>query len=420
MRKLLFVLTAVVVVLAFTLPAIAQDQSQWSWYGSVKLWTDYERVSKEVPAALSGMAGSAATAWDAGTSGMQDDSEVTWKMPTTALVGANAKWGDITGKFEMAGAAQGYAAVNLRQFWGKWNFSKEGQIEVGQDYTPYFYVTSGMCGPAAADCVAIGYGTMYGGRLPQLRLNYLGFSFALVTPQLANPPSVEAISESEVLDSTLAPVTDSFGNPVYAIVPTGNTSNLDQTLPRIEASYNGNLGPVGFMVGALYQQYKFKYALAGSGEQDTTVTTWLIGAGGKYAMGPFYINAQGAIGRNPMNANIPAFLLTSYMQFDPTTNKSEDAEYWTAQGVIGFKLSDMISFEGGYITQYGKVKDPVDQVDMEQTTGVWYIQATISPAKNFYIIPEVGDIDYKDLKVAGENTKLGDLLYFGIKWQIDF
>jgi hypothetical protein len=405
MRKLLVVLTTVVVVLAFTLPAMAQEmQSQWSWYGSVKLWTDYERVSKEVPSGLSSLTGTAAKAWNAGTSGLQDDAEVTWKMPTTAIVGANVAYGDITGKFEVANAANGYAPVNLRQFWGKWNFSKEGQVEVGQDYTPWFYVTSGMCGPAAADCVAIGYGTAYGGRLPQLRLNYMGFSFALVTPQTALPPAV------------IDPAT---GSPVSAF-PAGTATDVDQTLPRIEASYNGTVGPVGIWIGGLYNQYKYEYALAGGSKQDVTLNTWMIGAGGKFAYGPFYFNAQGSYGRNPGNAGLPANLIPRYMSFDPVNNKSEDAEYWSAQGVIGFKLSDMIAFEGGYITQYGKVKDVSVNSDLEETVGTWYVQATISPAKNFYIIPEVGDADFKDLKVAGDNTKLGDLLWFGIKWQINF
>jgi hypothetical protein len=404
MRKFLFVLTAVAVLFAFTVPAMAQE-SQWSWYGSVKLWTDYEKVSKEVPAYLSGLTGSGAAAWTAGTSGPQDDAELTWKMPTTAIAGANVKFGDITGKFEVANAAQGYAAVNLRQFWGKWNFSKEGNIEVGQDYTPWFYVTSGMCGPAAADCVGIGYGTAYGSRLPQLRLNYMGFSFALVTPQVTTAPS-------QLSTTTYAPAT---------VFGAADTTNTDQTLPRLEASYQGNVGPVGFWAGALYQQYKVNYSLAGGVKQDVTANTWMIGLGGKYAYGPFYFNAQGSYGRNPRNAGLPANIIPVYMSFDPTTNKSEDAEYWAAQGVIGFKLSDMVSFEGGYLTQYGKVKDVGVGADIEETVGTWYVQATISPAKNFYIIPEVGDADFQDLKgLPGGNVKMGDLMWAGIKWQINF
>jgi hypothetical protein len=401
MRKFLFVLTAVAVVFAFTVPAMAQE-SQWSWYGSVKLWTDWERVSKDVPGYLSTKTGSGAAAWTAGTSGPQDDSEVTWKMPTTAIVGANVKFGDITGKWEAANAANGYAAINLRQFWAKWAFSKDGNIEVGQDYTPWFYATSGMCGPAAADCIGIGYGTAYTGRYSQLRLNYMGFSFALVQPVGLGAPA-------QLNFATSTPTT---------VMPA--TSNTDQTLPRIEASYNGNAGPVGFWLGALYQQYKVNYALTGGAKQDVAANTWMVGLGGKYAYGPFYFNAQGSYGRNPYNAGLPANIIPVYMSFDPTTNKSEDAEFWAAQGIIGFKVSDMVSFEGGYLTMYGKVKDLGINMDVEQTVGTWYVQATISPAKNFYIIPEVGDADFQDLKYGSTTTKMGDLMWFGIKWQINF
>jgi hypothetical protein len=404
MRKFLFVLTLVAVVFAFTLPAMAQE-SQWTWYGVAKLYTGYEKVSKEVPGYLSTKTGTEAAAWTAGTSGLQDDSALSWKTPTTALVGANVKAGDITGKFEVANAKDGYGDNNafIRQLWGKWNFSKEGQIEVGQDYTPWFYVTSSMCGPAAADCVAIGYGTPYTGRHPQLRLNYMGFSFALVSP-------LPGLDPAQINTTTYTPT---------SVMPA--TTNSDKTLPRIEASYNGTLGPVGFWVGGLYQQYKENYAVTGGAKQDVTVNSWMVGLGGKYAYGPFYVNAQGNYGRNPANASLPANIIPAYMSFDPTTNKSEDAEYWSAQGVIGFKMSDMVSFEGGYLTMYGKVKDLGLTRDLEETVGTWYVQATISPTKNFYIIPEVGDVDFQDLKgLTGGNQKLGDLMWAGIKWEIDF
>ena len=177
---------------------------------------------------------------------------------------------------------------------------------------------------------------------------------------------------------------------------------------------------MNLFIGGLYNQYKVNFALAGGGKQDTTVNTYMVGAGGKYAYGPFYFNAEGQYGKNPNNGDGFVTLIPSVMAFDPTTNKSEDSEYWAGQGVIGFKLSDMISFEGGYVYQYGKVKDPSINQDFEQTTGIWYVQSVISPAKNFYIVPEIGDIDYQNLKVAGVNTKLGDLLWFGIKWQINF
>ncbi len=413
MRKLFVLLTAVVFVLALTLPAMAQDQSQWSFYGSVRMWTSYEKASKETLNDLTGSAadtvsgmyygpGSTSKAWDSGLSGLQDDSGLTWILQTNSRIGALVKYGDISGAFEYG------SGPNLRLLYGKWNFSKDGQIEIGQDYTPYFYLVSGLCGPGGGECDGIGFGSIYGGRQPQLRLNYMGFSVALVSPQSTGVP---------VYFNTA--FTGPTGSSFTASL-TGYTTNTDTTLPRLEASYNFNAGPVNIFIGGLYNQYKINFGSATVSKQDTTINTYQIGLGGKYAYGPFYFNAEGQYGKNPNNGNGYAELLPATFMLNAGTNKSEDAEYYSGQGVIGFKLSDMISFEGGYVYQNAKVKDPVALFDVEETTGVWYVQSVISPAKNFYIVPEVGDIDYQNLKVAGDNHKLGDLLWFGIKWQINF
>jgi hypothetical protein len=418
MRKLFVLLTTVAVVLAFTLPAMAQ--AQWSFYGQARMWTAYEKVTKETVPALTAGTGplipvvpaTTAAAWDGGLSGRQDDSEVVELLQGNSRIGALVKNGDITAGFEYG------SGPDLRLLYGKWNFSKDGQIEVGQDYTPYFYIVSGLCGPGGGECNGIGLGTIYGGRNPELRLNYMGFSVALVKPKSATVPYN--------LNTTFAgDASTNFTTP-YTASLTGYTTNTDQTLPRLEASYSANIGPVNIFVGGLYNQYKINYSSATTAKQDTTINSYLLAAGGKFAYGPFYFNASGQYGTNPNNGNAYATLIPAYFSLNPVTNKSEDAQYYSGQGIIGFKVSDMISFEGGYIIQNAKVKDPgvtaaSTSIDVEETTGVWYVQSVISPAKNFFIVPEVGSIDYKDLKVQGfTDRKLGETFWFGIKWQINF
>jgi hypothetical protein len=438
MRKLFVVLTTVAVVLAFTLPAMAQ--SQWSFYGSARMWTSYEKVSKEVPVFLSSTVsefvsgtGTRATAWGGGTSGisLQDDAEIDWKLQTNSRVGALVKWGDISGAFEY-GTSGGNA--NIRLLYGKWNFSKDGQIEVGQDYTPYFYLVSGLCGPGGGECNGIGFGSIYGGRRAQVRVNYMGFSFALIEPNSTTFPvhgntafyGATSTSGTPFIRSITTTATD----PATALAAGTAYGDFDQTMPKIEASYTANVGPVNLFVGGVWNQYKVEYvtptAAPASNKVDTTINAWGIGLGGKFAYGPFYLNAEGQYAKNPNNGVSPATIIPSGFFLNPVTNKSEDADWITAQGIIGFKLSDMISFEGGYVYQNAKVKDPgataaTTSLDLEETTGTWYVQSVISPAKNFYIVPEFGMIDYQDLKVSTySNRKLGDLLWFGIKWQINF
>jgi hypothetical protein len=424
MRKIFVLLMTAAVVLAFTLPAMAQ--AQWSFYGSARMFTQYQTVSKEVPNWLSGTGqGALAAAWNAGGAGVQDDSQLEWAEQTNSRIGAIVKNGDITGRIEYGGSTNDYANTadpqNIRLLYGQWNFSKDGSITVGRDYTPYFFIVSGMCGPGIggySECDGIGLGTIYGGRRAQLKVGYMGFQFALIDPRVGTNP----YTITPAFIGNPAP-TDPTTNPFTTTLPAIN--HLETTLPKFEASYNGNFGPVSFFVGGYYDQYKFNYALsATAGKQDLTINSYGIGIGGKYAYGPFYVNASGQWARNPNDGNDTyAVVIPVYFMWNPISNSGQDADYYSAQGIVGFKLTDMISFEGGYIYQTAKVTDPTLALSpsVEQTTGVWYLQSVISPAKNFYIVPELGEIDYQQLKVDGyTNRNLGTLLWFGIKWQIDF
>jgi len=48
---------------------------------------------------------------------------------------------------------------------------------------------------------------------------------------------------------------------------------------------------------------------------------------------------------------------------------------------------------------------------------VYYIQASVSPAKGFFLVPEIGIYDYQDNRAGADE---GKLTYFGLKTQIDF
>lgn len=51
----------------------------------------------------------------------------------------------------------------------------------------------------------------------------------------------------------------------------------------------------------------------------------------------------------------------------------------------------------------------------------YYVQLPITLADGVFIVPEIGNYDFGDLKVTGAaDTKLGSLLYYGFKTQINF
>lgn len=125
MKKLFVLLTAAVLAVAFTVPAMAAD---WSFYGSSRVYTGWMDDSKEV----------------AGLGGEVDDADLSWNQQTNARIGANVKAGALGGNFEYGHSS----TVNLRKLFGTWNFGA-GTLLVGQDYTPIDTFWSHMVGYGA-------------------------------------------------------------------------------------------------------------------------------------------------------------------------------------------------------------------------------------------------------------------------------
>jgi hypothetical protein len=414
--KKLFVLCVALVMIFAALPSFAQDKADWAFYGSARMWTAWESVDSDTPPQLasSGTTGSffqvgvtRARAFSYGGDNYGDD-ELAWLLQSNSRVGATVKWGNIGGRFEYG------SAPNLRLLYGTWNFGP-GTLLVGQDYGSYFYLVSNLCGPGGGECNGIGFGSIYPGRVPQLALIMGGFRFSLEAPSVV---------------SSFAPQT---AVPFNAIVPstlllnnnqtTAGSSFLeyDQTLPRIAASYTFNLGPGQFFIGGQYNTITEVYGFNGV-TQENDVDSWTLGAGTKMAFGPFYVNATFQYGQNPNNAGSgPATLYPSVQLYSATVNRSEDADYMAAQLILGFKLTDSMSFEGGVVWQNGEVQSPTSQLTIEQNTYTYYLQMTWMPVKNVFIIPEIGVIDYDKLKTSGNaDLNYGDLSWIGIKWQINF
>lgn len=402
MKKLLVLAVAMMVTFALALPATAQDKADWSFYGSVRMWTAWESVDDDTPPQLSSSGGFftiAVTDAKAQTFGTTttDDDELAWLLQGNSRIGANVKWGNVGGRFEYG------SGPNLRLLYGTWNFGP-GTLTVGQDYGPYFFLISGLCGPGGQECNGIGFGSIYSGRNPQIKLTMGGFKFALEKP-------------TKTATYTLAyPAT-----PISGVATANVAQDTDTTLPRISASYSFNLGPASLFVGGMYNTYDAVYNVGGA-EKEFSVDAWVLGAGARMGFGPFYANASFQYGSNPNNVIGIHTLYPSVLLYNTATDRDEDAEYMAAQLVLGFKLSDSISFEGGFVWQDGEVDDPtLASTTWSQSTYTYYLQMVWSPVKNVFFVPEVGVIDYDSLEVTGQNdVNFGDLTWVGMKWMINF
>jgi hypothetical protein len=409
MKKLFVLAVAMMVTFALALPATAQDKADWSFYGSVRMWTAWESVDSDTPPQLSssGAAGSffqvgvtKARAITYGTTAEGDD-EVAWLLQGNSRIGANVKWGNIGGRFEYG------SGPNLRLLYGDWNFGP-GTLRIGQDYGAYFYLVSGLCGVGGAECNGIGFGSIYSGRTPQIKLIMGGFQVNLATA-------------STVSSYQAAPgVTAATATPATILLAPNAPGDTDQQLPKIEASYTFSLGPASLFVGGVYNRYKEVYNVSNQ-EQENTVDGFAFGAGAKMGFGPFYVNATAQYAQNPNNSGAgPYTVYPSVMLYNPTTNQSEDAKYFAGQLILGFKLSDAIGFEGGFIYQKGKVGTLTGTGDLRQSTYTYYVQMTWSPVKNVFFIPELGVIDFDKMTLQDGDLNYGKTTWLGIKWMINF
>lgn len=412
--KKLFILMAVAIFVAGTIvPAMAQDKAQWSFYGSARMWTEYRSVDKEV---------TSSTAVTNPLAGIEDEEELVWDLQGNSRFGAIAKWGDIGGQVEYG------TGVNLRLLYGTWNFGP-GTLLFGQDYNPSNWGISSQCGFGGGDCGLVGYGEVYSGRNPEIKLIMGNFQVALIKPVASQlfstaggtPVTVQVAAGSAAPAGGVFLSTD--GTFDYYVVA-GSTPNFsaidtDFTLPKIEASYVFNLGPAALHMSAGYNTVDLQGIRTTTGQlEEKSLDSWMAALGAKFNFGPFYVNGKLAYSQNPASYGLSQDNSLKTPSYNLATNDFVDVDSLMGAFVVGFKMSDAIKFEGGVGFIMNERENGTKE---EQETWAYYVQMSWSPTRNVFIIPELGIVDYGDREVTGAaDVDLGSATYFGVKWQINF
>lgn len=363
MKKFLIVLA----VLCLAAPTMA---AEWNFYGSARFGTWSVDVDPDVP-------------------GVDSDRDTLWTQQGNSRIGATVKFNDeIGGAFEMSDS------FGKRKLYGTYNFGA-GELLIGQDYTPsssYFYSNSVY----DSDGDLLGIGQFYVGRVPMIQLKWGNLKLAFVKPNTSMTPFT---TESLI---TYNSVTD--------VVSTAKGDG-DTTIPKIEASYRfkGEMFFVDVFGG--YQTYELENFNATA--RDFDVDSYVVGIGAGLNVGPVYFNAGFHMGENLGNygAYNPAgaFFVDEAVVVDGLN--LEDQEGMGYLAVLGFKASDMLTFEAGY----GREESEIGS-DYEADITQYYLNATINITKGFFIVPEIGMIEWAEDGVSEEP----EIFYVGAKWQINF
>jgi len=358
MKKAFVVCASLSFVLVSVVSSIASD---WSFYGSARMTPFMYEESEEV------------------TGTGSDDKDLTWDLLSTSRFGGIGNSGPVGFRVEVSPQS----GKMLRLFYGTWKFGP-ATLLVGHDYTPVYYPISNQ---AVNNDVALkGYGVFYGGRKPQLKLKMKGFQVALVEPQTTT------------------------------VVP--DAADTDTTIPKIEVSYGFDIGPVALYLAGGYNTHDDVVATGSEYNIDATV----LGLGLKFATGPLYANATVYGAKNPGNFGLSDEcnkVITTTAAFNSSTDEVEDVDSVGYALVVGFKVRPSITLEAGY----GMVSDEYGSGATKTQAGVssYYLNAKIMLVKGACVVPEIGKINYGDVKVSGQpDMDAGESTYYGAKFQIDF
>ena len=305
---------------------------------------------------------------DTDNKGAPDTKNFDQTLQSNSRIGSKVTVSDeLTGLFEYG------TGVNIRQLYGEWDFGA-GKFLVGQTYSPLNMSLSNQVYGSDEDLNS--YGNPYAGRQAMLRLTLGNFQIAGIEPD-----------------------TDTLGVA---------GASTEVRIPKIEASYRLDLDKAYLLFAGGYQTYEI-YDPATATAQD--VDSYIAALGGHMTFGPIYFAGNLYVAQNtgPYNLasaadDMPTLVGTNFID-------NESLGYIL---VGGMKLNDTLSFEVGY----GYTQAELDQAgSRKDDVASYYLQSTVNLAEGVFFVPEIGVIDHKKDQTGMAQS---EILYYGIKWQINF
>ena len=327
--------------------------------------------------------------------------DLEWRIGHLTRFGASFKSDKVTGKFEMDARAGGAGAtadndndsnasrlgnMRLRQLWGQ-NDLGSWKFLIGQNYPLYDAPVSGInyYSGGFQKFGGIGYDVA---RTSQMRFTMGNLRIAL----LPADTHVSGVADS--------PTTSDF------------TDDNDVTLPKIEIRYDwkGDWGVLNFIGG--YQTYD---AVRDVDDKDVTISSWVLGARGKFNFGPAYLGLSATYRQNGENYGAWTDV------YEEAVYDGNDVQDTTAMGAVaalGWKINDSNTLEGSI----GYVKSEIDLPGTYEDKRVAYgLMWKYTVAPGFYIVPELIYQDNTETKIEGDlDEDNGDVTIFGVFWRIDF
>jgi hypothetical protein len=373
MKKFMVFLVAVSMVLGFTVTAAMADADL---YGSVRFRTYWIDQDKNFNGSFASNTG-------------YDDEDLQWRIGYLSRWGVNYQSGNIKGKLEMdtrdSDADEGSAElgdVRVRHLYGEWDFGS-GKLLIGQTFNPCTVYASGLGYYSGGLQPFHGTGLKYF-RTSQIRLTFDKFMIAFLSPDTDQDEATYGLSD------------------------------VDTTLPRVEARYSFNFDPVKLDVMGGWQSYD----VVDANDDDESIDSYFMGLYAQANFGPCYVKGLLNYRQNGGNYGLWSSTIVNETA-NWNGNDFDDVTAWGYGAVVGYKFSDKVTVEASWAGSTAENDDMAG--DPEDDAQAYGLLVKYSPAPGVIIQPEIiyDDQQDSDYLLPGDDDE-GDALIMGIFWMINF
>ena len=404
MKKLFVIGMAALLLVAFTMPAMAKVK-----IGGI-IFTDFYFMDRDKEnAAFRGVA-----------DGTTSYNVTAIQVPNITRLYARWTNEDNVGMYIELGLGQSGGnmdfsssnSVSLRHAFAWWDFNPNFQILAGKSTTPFSPLNpSQLLGTrsGSVNIIGVGYGDYYSSRETQVRGTFKFGKVAKLEIALVDP------------NGTMAGGTNASYNR-WPAGPWFDYSANNTVIPRIDVGVPIYLGPVALYPGFLYQNRSIDNGVGlTGGPVDDNVTTWIGSFGLKGGFGPFGFAAEINYGENWGNtrglAGVTPSSIISFasLKSDNGINNAQTYSFWVD-----------LSYKFGPVTphiMYGQqhTDNKFDVLKMEAKTSMFGFSVPIDLAKGFRLRPEVMWYDDGDIDIDGmDSVKFGKYAIYGVQFQITF
>ena len=405
MKKLFFIGIAALLLVAFTVPAMAKVK-----IGGI-IFTDFYYLDRDRDNSVA--TGTGADPYQVTTIQVPDITRLNVRWTNEDNVGMYIEFG-LGQKAGTGVDLNNSTYVKLRHAYGWWDVNPNFTIMAGKSTTPFSQLNPNQnigTGSGTLNIIGVGYGNYYSGRFAQVRGTFRFGKMGRVALALVDPNGGARFTNQYL---------NYFPTELYGAT-LGTDYQTNSKVPRFDLAVPLHFGPIAIYPSFTYQYRSIDVINPAFSRFDDSIHTYAGSLGIKGGFGPFGFAAEGNWGRNWGNSrgvigvSAPAQIASAMANPDGKINNATTYAYW-------FDLSYKIGPVTPHVV-FGQMKSDVDfdYKSLEATSTMWGFSIPIDLAKGMRIRPELMWYDDGEIQYGGSDLdNFGKYAIYGVQFQITF